>query len=54
VNLDVVTLASGLLLFDQLKSRPPDCILLDLHMPGLTGIDVLRTLSAERGKGRSS
>lgn len=34
---------------DALESHRPDCLLLDLHMPGLNGFDVLETLqSGER------
>jgi len=29
------------------RSRPPSCILLDVQMPGRSGLDVLRELSAE-------
>lgn len=29
-----------------LDSQLPDCLLLDLHMPGINGLDVMRTIDA--------
>jgi FixJ family two-component response regulator len=45
---DVVTVTSGQMLLDLLPTRRPDCVLLDLHMPGLSGLGVLRAM-AEAG-----
>jgi DNA-binding response OmpR family regulator len=36
--------ACGDELFADLDSRPPDYLLLDLHMPGINGFDVLETI----------
>ncbi len=44
-DLDVATFASGQMLLDSLAWRRPDCIVLDLHMPGLSGMDVLHALA---------
>ena len=38
---DVVTFALGAELLKACASRLPDCLLLDLHMPGINGFDVL-------------
>ena len=42
---DVETFASGQEFLDSLKDHRPDCVVLDLQMPGLTGRDVQRQLS---------
>jgi FixJ family two-component response regulator len=39
------TLSSGQALLDSFAAERPDCVLLDLHMPGLSGMDVLRALA---------
>ncbi len=44
-NMDVETFASGQEFLDSLSSRHPDCVVLDLHMPELTGLDVQRGLA---------
>lgn len=41
---DAVTFASGYELLDFLKDDRPACALLDLHLPGLTGLDLLQNL----------
>jgi FixJ family two-component response regulator len=41
----VETFSSGQAFLDSLPAGRPDCVLLDLHMPGLSGMDVLRGLS---------
>ena len=43
-DLDCVLYASGREFLDSLRERVPDCVVLDLHMPGLTGLDVAREL----------
>ena len=42
----VVAFASGDEFLDSLVSRVPDCVLLDVHMPGLTGLQVQARLRA--------
>ena len=44
-DLDAVAFDSGPAFLDSLVSRCPDCLILDLHMPGISGLDVLRHLS---------
>jgi FixJ family two-component response regulator len=41
---DVATFASGEEFYFSLESLRPDCLVLDLHMPGMSGLDVLRRL----------
>jgi FixJ family two-component response regulator len=33
---------------EALRSVPPACVILDLHLPGESGLDILRKLAAER------
>jgi FixJ family two-component response regulator len=42
---DVVTFNSGQKLLDTLQVRRPNCLLLDVHMPGLSGLDTLRAMA---------
>jgi len=44
-QMGVETFASGQEFLDSLSSRRPDCVVLDLHMPGLSGLDVQRELT---------
>lgn len=39
-GLDVETFAGGAEFIQSLARRAPDCVVLDLHMPGMTGFDV--------------
>lgn len=43
-SFDVVTFPSGNAFLEALPSSRPDCAVLDLHMPGLGGLDVLKCL----------
>jgi FixJ family two-component response regulator len=40
VNLDADAFASGREFLDSMASHVPDCVVLDLHMPGMSGLDV--------------
>ncbi|MCX6929906.1 MAG: response regulator [Verrucomicrobia bacterium] len=44
---EVVTFALGAELLQACASRLPDCLLLDLHMPDLSGFEVLERLAAQ-------
>ena len=44
-SMDVETFASGRDFLDSLAKHRPDCVVLDLHMPGLTGRDVQQQLA---------
>jgi FixJ family two-component response regulator len=44
-NLAVETFVSGQEFLDSLADHRPDCLILDLHMPGLTGLGVQRELA---------
>lgn len=43
-DLDADTFASGREFLESLASRQPDCLVLDLHMPGMNGLDIQRHL----------
>lgn len=44
---EVVVYGSGKSFLEDLASRPPDCLVLDLHMPGLSGFDVIDVLASQ-------
>src|SRR5262245_8142235 len=44
-QLDATVYASAQEFLDSLGGRQPDCLVLDLQMPGLTGLEVQRALS---------
>jgi FixJ family two-component response regulator len=46
VGFDVVIFLSGPEFLQSAQDRSPDCLILDLHMPGMTGLDVQRHLTA--------
>jgi two-component system response regulator FixJ len=43
----VAAFSDGASFLDAARSRTPICIILDVQMPGLTGIDLLKALKAE-------
>ena len=45
-DFDVATFASGEDFLAALDARRPDCVVLDIHMPGITGFDVQARLKA--------
>jgi FixJ family two-component response regulator len=45
---DVETFASGREFLDSLDDQKPDCTILDLHLPGLSGLDVQQRLAEEQ------
>ena len=45
---EVVTYTRGEELLAACASRLPDCLLLDLHMPGVNGFEVLERIAARR------
>ena len=44
-GLRVDTFSSGTAFLDAARLKAPDCAVLDLHMPGLTGVDVLQKMT---------
>jgi FixJ family two-component response regulator len=44
-QMEVDAFATSIELFNAIERQPPNCIVLDLQMPGMDGIDVLRFLS---------
>ena len=44
---DVICFADGAALLAVARSRTPACILLDVHIPGKSGLDILRELHGE-------
>ena len=47
-GLRVELFASGAEFLDSLSTRRPDCLVLDLHMPGVSGVDVQAGLAQSR------
>jgi FixJ family two-component response regulator len=47
---DVEVFAAGQEFLDSLRTRLPDCVLLDYQMPGLTGRDVQHQLTVSRSR----
>lgn len=45
-GIDVETFASGYEFLDFVKTQRPDCAILDLRLPGLTGLDIQERLLA--------
>ncbi|HYI88074.1 MAG TPA: response regulator [Burkholderiales bacterium] len=45
-GLEAESYANGQEFLDAAVARRPDCVVLDLHMPGMSGLQVLRKLKA--------
>src|SRR6202166_2103348 len=43
----VICFADGMALLAVARGRTPDCILLDVHIPGKSGLDILKELHGE-------
>lgn len=48
-GLETETFASGAAMLEDLGRREPDCVVLDLHMPGMSGFE-LQGLLAQRAR----
>jgi two-component system KDP operon response regulator KdpE len=46
---DTVVASSGAAALEAARNRPPDLVLLDLHMPGMSGDEVVHALRAQPG-----
>jgi FixJ family two-component response regulator len=44
-GIDVETFASGYEFLESIRTHRPDCVVLDLRLPGLTGLDVQEHLT---------
>ena len=44
---EVICFADGVALLSVARSRTPACILLDVHIPGKSGLDILKELHGE-------
>jgi two-component system, LuxR family, response regulator FixJ len=44
---DVIALSDGASLLSAARQRTPACIILDVHMPGRSGLDILKELNAD-------
>ncbi|HKQ24911.1 MAG TPA: response regulator [Burkholderiales bacterium] len=47
-GLDAQCFPSGQAFLDSIETTHPDCLVLDLHMPGLSGLQVLEQLRSRR------
>jgi len=45
LQIEVEAFATSVELFDAIERRRPDCLVLDLQMPGMNGVDVMRFLA---------
>lgn len=46
-RIDVMTFAGGAAFIASLASRTPDCVVLDINMPGMSGFDVQSRLASD-------
>jgi FixJ family two-component response regulator len=47
---DIKTYGSAREFIDSIRDGPPECLVLDLHMPEFTGLDLLRYLNRRNDK----
>jgi two-component system, OmpR family, response regulator len=47
---EVVTVADGLQALDAVRKEPFDLVVLDIRMPGMDGLDFIKTVRRERGE----
>ena len=47
-GLNAEAFSSGQTFLDSIVARQPDCVILDLHMPGMSGLQVLQQLQSSR------
>ena len=47
-GMDVETFCCGSQFIDSMRSRQPDCVVLDLHMPDMTGFEVQAHLAQSK------
>ena len=52
-GLEAESYANGQEFLDAAAEHRPDCVVLDLHMPGMSGLQVLRKLKAAASACRS-
>lgn len=45
---EIMLASNGLEALSKIENIQPDCVLLDMQMPGMNGLDVLRVLKEER------
>ncbi|WP_353643114.1 response regulator [Mesorhizobium sp. WSM2239] len=45
LDFEAATFATGAEFLDSLSDRVPDCLMLDLHMPSMTGLEVQEALT---------
>lgn len=47
---EVVTVADGLQALDAIRKEPFDLVVLDIRMPGMDGLDFIKTVRREQGE----
>src|SRR5258706_6260989 len=49
IGVDVLIAADGLSGVDATRKEKPDLVLVDIHLPGMNGLEVIRTIRSIRG-----
>jgi chemosensory pili system protein ChpA (sensor histidine kinase/response regulator) len=47
LNFETELVADGSVAFDRIVARMPDLVLLDIHLPGASGVDILNQIRAD-------